>query len=195
MEPSRDVCQALAKFHPWLRIAWDNELRQFGLVQLYHNRDFKKTYRESWKRRGPIFAKNGSTKQDWDSMIRNPVYVIDLDFDDVRTGFIVKKVKRWARPFVSRAYTNAIESNRAVESQIDDIVHSRATDLYKEGQRDGSGAPIVAKKFAEPSQNEIRAKEDSFNKDHFTPPPPSGGYARHLEADFGDIDDLGDVGR
>ena len=108
MHPPEWVCEAVYRKYPQLRLAWagrdpdyPGEINPggFAIVQLYHVSDCGDidepiTYREYWDvtnrvgedgtvrrvriDRGPIFARNGSTRRDWDSLFRFPIFCADL---------------------------------------------------------------------------------------------------------------------
>lgn len=191
------VCRKIADFHPHLRLAWHGEDGCFSLIQLYHNRDASLTYREHWADRGPIFSKSGRPMfQDWDGMIYHPIWVVDVPIQDVFSGKIVKTVKRWATPIASRVYKASKEASKNVESYVEDLSEAMGDEMYYEKQRGrmGNHAPIVAKKFIEPNRNELRYRAGELDfSDCRVPPPPPGGYEKHLEKDQGDPDDLGEI--
>jgi hypothetical protein len=105
LHATSDICKALYRLHPQLRLAWVGRERtypdelnagSFGLVQLYHSRDVGTpddpvTYREFYDvtvrpdafggyelghvDRGPIFSRTGSTRRDWDYLTRTPMLI------------------------------------------------------------------------------------------------------------------------
>ena len=194
--PPVDICRRLARFHPQLRLGWDGENQTFGLIQLYHRRDAKLTYREFWDNRGPTFSKTGRPIRDWDFWARKPVYLIDISPGDVCGGEVIGLVKRWARPIASRFHESLVESKKDNLRAIDAMGYDAGNRIFKEGQRDGSGAPILAKKFHEPTVNMVKYR--NFDEGEYIesklPAAPPGGWQKHIDKDQGDAGVLGDVG-
>lgn len=192
------VCKLLGQFHPNLRLAWNGEHEKFSLIQLFHNRDAAVTYREFWDDRGPVFSKKGRPHfRDWDPLSYTPIWVIDVDNTrDVFNGKVLKDVKQWARPIASRIYKQAKETSRQIESEVEDWAGEAGDRLYRGAQsgKIGNHAPIVAKKFVEPTRNQRRYRDGELDfSDCKVPPPPPGGYEKYLEKDQGDPDNLGSI--
>jgi hypothetical protein len=184
MEPPSEICRKLAEVHPQARIGWDGELGKYALIQLYHQKDAATTLKEPWNARGPIYGKNGKPAPDWDHFSRVPIYLLELSPSDVHSGKIVEIVKRWMRPIATRMRETAIEKGKEVEQKAQEMSDGIASKIYRDGQRDGAGAPIVAKKFVELSKNSLRyhAGELDFTE-KLLPPAPPGGWKKHLDQD------------
>ncbi len=105
--PSRDVCQALRKLSPNLRLAWHGARDRFAIVQLYHisdcgDIDDPHTFREYWNvttvtgptgtehrekiDRGHIFNSWGGTTPDWNPLQRVPIFVTELEGVEAADG-------------------------------------------------------------------------------------------------------------
>lgn len=184
MEPPSWVCRKVAEVHPQARLAWDGDLGKYGLIQLYSKRDASATFREPWNSRGPIFSKSGRPAPDWDLLSRIPIYLIELNWQDVHSGKIVQIVKRWVRPIAARIHESALEKGKATESKVQDMEGELAAKIYKEGQANGAGAPIEARKFYKKPRNSLRreAGELDFTKKHLPVAPP-GGWKKYLDRD------------
>jgi hypothetical protein len=193
--PPARTCQKLHDFSPLLRLAWDGELGKFALVQLFSMRRAAKSYREPWKRRGPIFDKNGKTRQDFSRLSYVPIYIIDVETEDVFSGEVVRLVKRWSRPIAARVHEAALEKGRALESNFKDMAHEMGSELYKKSQAGGYGAPVVARKHVEESLNYKLHKSGMMPTitEGIMPPAPDGGWEKHIKADKGDHDKLGSI--
>lgn len=195
MEAPSYICRKVAEEHKWARIGWMGRDRlpgefevmnpgQFALVQLYHTRDYGRegelTFREPWKKQWPIQGKDGG-RPDWDPLTRHPVVVATLSKEDVFSGKIIAMVREMSKSIVKRIYEANLTLGRELDCRVQDMCDDIGDRIYKEGQRDGSGAPIVAKKFIKPSLNKLKyeAGELDFKKD-FLPPPPPGGWDKHL---------------
>ena len=125
----------------------------------------------------------------------NLLYIIDLDTRDVLTGRVMKDIHRWVRPIASRVHVAALEQKRQTVKEVDDWSRELGADLFKEGQRSGEGAPIVAKKFIKPTVNQVRSGRGEIEVGStLIPPPPPGGFEKYLRKDEGDPGDLGNVG-
>lgn len=218
MEPTKQICRDLSRFHRRLRLGWDGESQAFGLIQLFHKYDAERTMREPWDH-GPIFSRGGRPGYlDYDPLVYFPFYLIRLDrtarqpFDGEKDakgepifydpglhgwGYLMKLVKKWARPMAARAYKSAMQKGREIERFVQDMSFDMAERLYRDGQRGGAGAPIVAKKHATRSINSLRYEAGELDfTERSLPPTPPGGWAKHLAADIeGDPDNLGSVGR
>lgn len=203
MEAPSHVCKALAEFHPRLRIGWDGESRAFGLIRLLHSVDFARTLREHWDH-GPVFSRKGRPRPDWDLISFHPIYLIrltekDIGFDPLVEGWgrLLKLAKRWyLRPIAARVHESKTEQARIQDSFIADVADDMAARVFRDGQRSGVGAPIVAKKFINPTANQVRNRAGGFNNtERFLPRAPTGGWQNHLDRDIGpgDPDDLGSV--
>ena len=194
MEAPAEICRRLKEFHPWLRLGWDGNKRKFGLVQLYHAKDAKASFREFWRHQGPLFSASGRPEyHDYDGLLRKPMYLIDIEPRDVFSGKVVRLAKRWARPIAARMKESQDEQNYDRKKKYDDLRLSMADYVYSEGKRDNH-APIVAKKFVKPSENQVAFREGQFDKPRghqFAPPPE--GWDKAIEKDQGDASDLGDI--
>lgn len=203
MEAPSYICKQLADFHPRLRIGWDGASRTFGLVRLLHQVDYVRTLREPWDH-GPIFSAKGRPRPDWDMLSFYPIYLIrltrkDIDYDPLVDGWglLLKLVKRWhLRPIAARVYEGKMEQRREVDSYIESVADDMASRIYREGQRSGAGAPILAKKFIEPTLNQVKNRSGVFDDtERLLPKAPKGGWGKALENDIGpgDPDDLGSI--
>lgn len=194
MHPPSWICRALYRVHPQLRLAWhgrekahENELNpgSFALVQLYHISDVKEfedptTFRLPWtadpiegsdgktrtKRvnRGPIFNKEGSTRLDWDSAFRVPIFVATLDeaygitTEDVLNGSFLDDVRRWMIPIQRRVQESAIEAGRNLESKADDVAGQMTDFLAHEANKPDATTVIMADKHAKGDLNKLEKK-------------------------------------
>lgn len=186
MIPPSDICRRLAKLHSHLRLGFDGESGQYGLIQLYHRRDFNKTVREPWGHRGPIYSKKGEWRSDWGDD-RFPVYLTGLTPQVVHGGEVLGLVKRWARPIAPRIKEGALERGKDAETKANDLCEDMGAKVFRTGQRDGAGAPIVAKKFIKPTPNQRRMRQGELDfTEKCLPPPPPGGWDVHEKRDFAD---------
>ncbi len=190
------VCKALADFHPHVRLGWDGEIEEFAVLQLYHNRDAKRTFRTFWDGQGPAFSASGRPGyKDWDDHQRRAVYLQSVSPRDVFSGKVVRLVKSWARPFAAE-YKETVDRQRSdIDCYIESMAHDMGTRLYKKGQgTQGGDAPILAKKFIEKPLSQRRMERGELTTDNLwrTCAPP-GGFNKHIEADQGDPNDLGEI--
>lgn len=201
MEAPAFVCRSLTGFHPKLRLGWDGKSQAFGLLQIFHHHDAERSFREEWSH-GPVFSRTGRPRADWDLLSHVPIYLIrltqrDIGFDPNIQGWgkLLKLVKRWARPIGARVYNKAMEKGHAIENFVDAMSIDMADRIYRSGQRSGVGAPIVAKKFIEPTLNQARRNVGGLTfEESQLPPPPPGGWEKAKAADRigeSDPDDLG----
>ena len=194
MEAPPFVCQKLAEHHPGLRLGWDGEKDKFGLLMIFRKRLATKVYYEYWNWRGPVFDKRGRPRPDWDSVVKTPMYLSDLTPEDVYSGRVLWLARQWTRPLLAEYYRDCRKKGQDLESFADDVAHQAGLDLYREGQRDGSGAPIVAKKFIEPTVNQTKLRDGGFDfQNKFVTEAPGGSWDRWANEDEGDPDDLGEV--
>lgn len=188
------MCEKLAVYHSGLRLGWDGEENKFGLLMVARKRLAARTYHGLWAGRGPVFSKNGRPRPDWDEVVKTPMHLAELSPEDVFSGRVLKLVKRWTRPLAARTHESAKAESRRIEGQLEETGHKMGLDLYRKGQSGGYGAPVVAKKFVEPTINQKRMRNGEFDKSNsLMPPPPPGGWEKHLAMDEGDPDDLGSV--
>jgi len=208
MHPPVDMCKRLYRIHPQLRLAWagkpsiDDKLNNgsFAVVQLYHIRDVGKadethTFRQLWdyetvtdslgrptlKRvdRGPIFSKDGSTKRDWNSLVRVPVFVCTIDeaytdpvtgeplkFEDVWTGRFLVAIRRWLMPIKDRIREaqalhakETIEKANAVSDEMTDFL------LWEANKADQRSDASMARKFYRHGYEEIEKKNEKLDKE------------------------------
>lgn len=194
MHPPRHVCEALARVHPLLRVGWDGAGDTFGLLMVTRSRLAKRTFYEYWRGRGPVFSRSGRPRPDWDEIGRVPMYLIDVEPKDVFSGRICRMARQWMRPFAATYMERARQAGRDIESHIDDMGYDAGLRLYREGQRDGAGAPIVAKKFIERTPNQLNAESGRFDQSNrFLPERIPKGWRKQIAMDEGDPDDLGSV--
>lgn len=154
----------------------------------------KRTIYEYWRGRGPVFSKTGRPQADWDQIGQVPMYLIDVKPEDVFSGRICRMAKQWMRPLAARYVESAKQAGRDLDSRIDDMGHEAGLRLYREGQRDGAGAPIVARKFIEPTHNQKNVRNGRFDqKNRYLPDKMPEGWQKQLDMDEGDPDDLGSV--
>ncbi len=75
MMPPKDICRRIYETDQWARLAWagrpslpgEYNPGKFVLVKLFHKVDAEKSIQERWlPDHGPVYAKDGSTKADWD---------------------------------------------------------------------------------------------------------------------------------
>ena len=209
MHPPSWICRDLHRLHPQLRLAWagrpakhEDELNpgSFALVQLYHISDIQDiedptTFRLTWdldpvededgttslKRidRGPIFAKDGSTRRDWDSAFRVPVFVATLDeeygfsVDDVTSGRFLEKVEFWLRPIEKRLRSAAEVRGKELESKVDDIAGEIADATWHEAKKHDSATVIQSNKHSRDEMAEFEGRKERAHgklKDYFQPP-------------------------
>jgi len=117
----------------------------FAVVQLYHSKDAgtpadPKTYFMHWLElpdfRGPIFAKNGSTRPDWNES-RWPIFVANLgEFgitkEEVFSGAFLNAIKYWLRPARVRLEENARAMGRELKSKAADIAAEQTDFLWSQ---------------------------------------------------------------
>lgn len=207
------VCQRLADFTPSLRLGWDGESQCFALLQLFHKYDAVRSYREFWNH-GPTFSKKGRPMRDWDPLTHRALYIIRLsekaaiEYDGEMTkdgepvfwdpalhgwGYLFKLVKQWARPIAARKYKSAAAQARSKESHVDDMSRDIADRVYRSGQCDGSGAPIVARKFIDRTVNQKRRDNGELSFDQVDIPAPPQGWQSSLDRDIEEPDNLGSL--
>jgi hypothetical protein len=122
------------------------------------------------------------------------MYLIDVTPEDVFSGRICRMAKQWMRPFAARHLEAARQAGRDAESHIEAMGHDAGLRLYCEGQKDGAGAPIVAKKFIERTPNQINTESGRFDQsDRFMPDRLPKGWKEQLAMDEGDPHDLGSI--
>jgi len=195
MQPPRHICRDLARIHPLLRLGWDGTADKFGLIMVTRSRLAKRTFYEYWRGRGPVFSKTGRPRADWDALGQIPMYLIDVDVEDVFSGRICRMAKQWMRPFAARYVESATQAGRDIESNIEEMGHDAGLRLYHEGQKNGAGAPIVAKKFIKPSDNQMNIRNGAFDQSkRFLPDKMPEGWKKQIEMDEGAVDDLGSIG-
>ena len=172
----------------------------FALVQLYHISDVQDvndpgTFRLIWDLdpvqtetgetrlervdRGPIFAKDGSTRRDWDSAFRIPVFVATLDeeygfgLDDVVSGRFLDTVRHWLRPIEQRLRESADVRGRELESRTDDVAGEIADATWHEAKKHTSSGLIMANKHCRDDMAAFEAQKERAHgqlRDHFQPP-------------------------
>lgn len=209
MHPPSWICKALHGVHPQLRLAWcgrerahEDELNpgSFALVQLYHVSDIRdvddpSTFRLTWDLdpvqtddgktqlrrvdRGPVFAKDGTTRRDWDSAFRVPIFVATLDeeygfsLDDVVSGRFLEQVKQWLRPIEARLREAAEVRGKALETRADDVAGEIADATWFEAKKHTSSGKIMANKHCRDDMKAFEAKKERAHgklKNYFQPP-------------------------
>jgi len=209
MHPPPWICESLYRIHPQLRLAWHGREREhedelnpgsFALIQLYHISDVQEfddpaTFRLTWgadpvegadgatrlKRvdRGPIFNRHGTTKPDWDSAFRVPIFVATLDddyeisMDDVISGGFLKDIKRWTVPIERRIRESADVAGRDLNSRAEDVGGQMADFLAHEANRPDATTVIMADKHAKPDMDNFEKKAERAHgqlEDYYTPP-------------------------
>jgi hypothetical protein len=145
----------------WMGDPRGEDYGSFCLIQLYHIRDagthdspltFYPHWVESKDLAGPIYNRNGGTSLDYDPLFRIPVLKARLaDFGithrQVFSGEFLNKVKDWLVPLGRRLSEDAREKNRQLKSAREDITNEMTEFLWKEANKTGATAPIVAKEF------------------------------------------------
>lgn len=220
MEPTRQICRDLFRFHRRARLGWDGAAQAFGLIQLFHKHDAERTMREPWDH-GPIFSRAGRPGHlDYDPLVYFPFYLARLDararhpygnekdakgepvFYDPKIhgwGYLLKLVKQWVRPMAARSYHSALQKGREVERFVNDMAFDMAERIYRTGQRGSAGAPISARKFGSSTANLDRLRDGGLDfTEKSLPPTPPGGWEKHIandKAGVGDPDNLGSIGR
>jgi hypothetical protein len=201
MYPPADVCRRLAAYHKQLRLGWHGEIGKFALIQLYTRRDAKKTFKDIWNfgpyYHGPAFSKTGRPMPDWDSWSRLPVYVSDVEPEDVYSGYVLQLVRRWSRPIASRVKE---KSDAKADSHVDrwkNLGKQVGANIYRDLMRKGHDTVNVAKKHQAISQREVDYRDGLLEQDMretVSAVPPSDGWEAHTKKDQGDPGDLGSVG-
>lgn len=222
MQVPSHVARALYRLHPQLRFAWMGRERSsadelnagtFAVVQLYHNRDAgtpddPNSYREFWDvgvtvdafggpgmarmARGPIFARDGSLRRDWDPLMRQPMLIAALDaYDladedaedgqkvthyDVFSGRVVHTIRQWLLSPYDRFVRSAKAKGRGFKNKVDDMVGEMSKDLWREAQRPDAVSTTLSKKHAkeDPGVKQLQAWKDKGGlalEDTFLPPP------------------------
>ena len=225
MHPPVAACQALARLHPHLRLAWEGRAPEykgeinpgnFAIVQLYHWSDCGDledplTFREFWdlttaqndaggfyrKRqdRGPIFAADGSTKRDWASGDRYPVFVATLDknyqgfdgwpmgLDDVFSGRFILTVRQWLTPIEDRIATARKQKGYAFAAAAEQISGEMTDELMFEANKTSETGVRMAKKHIKEQDGSLREyldkKKGRLKDRFFMPPPPKKGRVQH----------------
>jgi hypothetical protein len=166
----------------------------FALVQLYHVRDADGCYRELWDRtdvqdndytvrtvridRGPVFAKDGGSRKDWDERYV-PVYVANLaDYgitpQQVFSGEFLGTVRRWLTPIVKRVVDSAREAGKDLKRQTGDIADEAAKFQWREAQRADATRPCLAYKHCKDDMKAWeRQRERASNLENYYMPPPA----------------------
>jgi hypothetical protein len=175
----------------------------FALVQLYHvsdvaeSTDFDETstFRLPWvadpveggdgvtrmKRvnRGPIFSRDGSTRADWDSAFRVPIFVATLNeeygmaTEDVLSGRFLAEVRRWMIPIERRIKESAIERGVNLDSKANEVAGQMTDYLAYEANKPDATTVIQANKHCKEdmvkAENRL-ARSDTQLKDYYMPP-------------------------
>ena len=121
------------------------------------------------------------------------MYLIDIEPEDVFSGRVCRMAKQWTRPIAARYVESVKRSEADVECNVEARGHEAGLDLYRRAMKDGAGAPIVAKKFIKPTDNQINVRDGNF-KNSTLPDEIPEGWQRQLDMDEGDPDDLGSIG-
>jgi hypothetical protein len=122
------------------------------------------------------------------------MHLAEVSPEDVFSGRVLRLVKRWTRPIAARIHESASEASKDIARRTEDLGRKMGEEVWRKGQRDGAGAPIVAKKFITPTVNQMRLRAGELDQSEcLLPPAPPGGWDKHLSKDEGDADDLGKV--
>jgi hypothetical protein len=158
MHPPAHILKKLQELHPQARLGWwaesapgcppdmtdDTDNRgHFCLLQLYHVRDFERTYLAAWDEAGPVYGK------DYDRMSRVPVRLATFTKAQVFSGDILDSVKEMLRPFKERFETSARAKGAAEASRVKDMAGEAGEYLWhRKNKKDN--ANNVAAKFEKP---------------------------------------------
>lgn len=206
MHAPSEMCERLYKIHPQLRLAWagrppkdSEELNpgSFAIVQLYHVQDAGKvdeqtTFRQFWDvedyldetgtlrsrrfDRGPIFARDGSTRRDWNSAVRVPIFVSTLDEKfvdpvtelplstwDVYSGRFLDTVRFWLMPIKDRIKTQVALRNKEINVAADDVGKEMADYLWWEANKASSRSDTSqARKFHKEERKKFEARQEEL---------------------------------
>lgn len=191
----------------------------FALIQLYHitdcgDRNDPFTYREYWDittrmidewgardrvriDRGPIFAKDGSLKRDWNPEYRQPIFVmsfdgswhdsegVPLDTKAVFSGRIIPAIKEYMKPIVQRVQQSAQEVGKDLDREVSDFARDQADFLLFEANKASETRMPIAKKHITKEDWAMvnRARDGRVSlKDIHMPPKPEGVGQRHAKA-------------
>lgn len=129
MHPPSWICKELERIHPQLRLGWvgrdrsgpADELNKgsFALIQLYHQRDASRTFFTPWNATGPVFG------TDYDRLARVPVYLADIEPQDVFSGACIPLIRRWMRPLKERVVEAQVAKGREYESSNQDLAEAQ----------------------------------------------------------------------
>lgn len=191
MYPPSWACEAVYRIHPQLRIGWagrprgdGGELNQgdFALVQLYHKSDVGPmgdpiTSRETWDvttiegpfgetervrcARGPIYSKTGSSRRDWDPLVRVPMFIctlndaygIDQKNDDGIWSQTIEKIHRWVRPVYDRIREHEVEKGRRMNYEAEELGREMTDSLWRDANNNDTGRVMMTKDDAMKNTN------------------------------------------
>jgi hypothetical protein len=122
------------------------------------------------------------------------MYLTDLEPEDVFSGRVLRLAKQWTRPLAARYLESARQADRDTETRIEEMGHEMGLEVWKEGQRSGAGAPIVAKKFCRPTQNQLNVRNGVYDQSaKVLPRAIPKSWEKAAKDDEGDPDDLGSI--
>lgn len=178
------VCKALARKNPDLRLAWqgldiDPEAQNVGyfcLVRLLPTRalghpDNPNVVEDWWDveyvqdpktltfevkraKRGPVFAKDGGLKRDWDPLSFAPIIMQRFrggpgmpDTNDVMSGRFLRMFQIMDHKQAEEAERqNTIEEGRALQKVIDDKIDAGVDKVWHAANQTGNTRMITARK-------------------------------------------------
>ena len=151
MHPPKWVCEKIESVHKWARLGWQgrekstpDELNpgQFVVLQLYHQRDAKRTLLQHWDHRGPVFGSY------FDPLQRVPIMVKSVANEDVFSGAVLDHLKEWCQPLKPRLDECEAEANKTLDSKYTDMAHERISHMHHAANKTGATRPRpVARKF------------------------------------------------
>lgn len=151
MYPPAWVCKKIEEVHPWARLGWQGRERktadelnagQFVVLQLYHQRDAKRTLLHPWNDQGPIFGSR------FDPLQRVPIMVKSVTNEDVFSGRVLDLLKEWITPLKQRIDETEAETSRDLDRKYSDMAREHVSHLHHAAMKTGATRPKpVAKKY------------------------------------------------
>lgn len=165
MHPPQWVCDELERLSPWARLGWHGERRQFAILDLYPARLAKGTFRELWDGKGPVFGRP------YDHLARVPVWIYEVPPEEVFSGAVLARAKRFLTPLKPRLARSWQQRHRQRKRDFKERAGEQGSYLHWRARRSPHSGPQIAQKFIPRREKAIAAGDFRLRIDRETMPP------------------------
>lgn len=165
MHPPQWVCEELERISPWARLGWHGERRAFAILDLYPAHLARRTFRELWDGKGPVFG------SDYDRLQRVPIWIDEVSTEDVFSGAVVARVRRYATPLKQRLERSWKARQSERKREFRELAGAQGEHLYWSARKSPHSGKVLAQKFIPKRDKAICAGDFELSIDREKMPP------------------------